>query len=32
VYVIVPPDLIEVTRVVHGARDLPAIFGLRDDP
>jgi toxin ParE1/3/4 len=26
VYVVAPPNLVRVVRIVHGARDLPALF------
>jgi plasmid stabilization system protein ParE len=26
IYCIAPPDLVRIVRIVHGARDLPALF------
>jgi plasmid stabilization system protein ParE len=31
VYRIMSPRLIRIVRMVHGARDLPALFGAEDD-
>lgn len=31
VYRIISKDLVRVVRVVHGARDLPSLFGADDD-
>lgn len=31
VYRVMSPELVRVVRIVHGARDLPALFGAEDD-